>query len=91
MMNLKGPSSSQKLLCEPEIQNCPWLAPLWATLRTARGVGFGDLARKYYDVAKVADLGRQTGPFRGSQSMDFGGQSGNSLSLRLAKHFFERG
>ena len=90
-MILKGPSTSQKLLCEPEIQTCTWLAPLWVTLRTARGAGFDDLARKYYDVAKVADLGRQIGPFRGGQSMGFGGQSGNSLNLRLTKHFFERG
>ena len=90
-MILKGPSTSQKLLCGPEIQTCTWLAPLWATLRTARGAGFDDLARKYYDVAKVADLGRQISPFRGSQRMGIGGRSGNSLNLRLTKHFFERG
>ena len=69
----KGPTACQKLLCEPEIQTCSWLAPLWVTLRTTRGAGFDDLARKYYDVAKVADLGRQTGPIRGGQSMGFGG------------------
>ena len=56
-----------------------------------RGAGFDDLARKYYDVAKVADLGRQIGPFRGGQSMGIGGQSGNSLNLPPAKHFIERG
>ena len=49
------------------------LAPFWVTLRTTRGAQFDDLARKYYDVAKVADLGRQIGPFRGGQSMGFGG------------------
>ena len=30
----KGPSTCQKLLCEPEIQTCAWLTPLWVTLRT---------------------------------------------------------
>ena len=72
-MILKGPSTSQKLLYEPEIQTCLWLAPFWVTLRTTRGAQLDDLARKYYDVAKVADLGRQIGPFRGGQSMGFGG------------------
>ena len=72
-MILKGPSTSQKLLCEPEIQTCPRLAPFGVTLRTTRGGQFDDLARKYYDVAKVADLGRQIGPIRGGQSMGFGG------------------
>ena len=43
-------------------QTCTWLAPLWVTLRTARGAGFDDLARKYYDVAKVADFGPPDGP-----------------------------
>ena len=37
----KGPSTCQKLLCGPETQTCAWLAPLWVTLRTARGAGFG--------------------------------------------------
>ena len=70
----KGPSTSQKLLYEPGIQTCPWLAPFWVTLRTTLGgPKFDDLARKYYDVAKVADLGRQVGPLRGGQSMGFGG------------------
>ena len=86
-MILIGPSASQKLLCGPEIQTCTWLAPLWVSLRTARGAGFDDLARKYYDVAKVADLGRQIGPFRGGQTMSIGGQSGYSLDLRLTKQF----
>ena len=90
-MILKGPSTCQKLLWGPEIQTCTRLASLWVALRTARGAGFDDLARKYYDVAKVAHLGRQIGPFRGGQSMSCGGQSGNSLNLRLTKHFFERG
>ena len=90
-MILKGPSTCQKLLCEPEIQTCSWLVPLWVTLRTTRGAGLDDLARKNYEVAKVADLGRQIGPIGGSQSMGFGGQSGYRLNLRLAKHFFERG
>ena len=40
-MILKGPSTCQKLLCEPEIQTCTWLASLWVTLRTTRGAGFG--------------------------------------------------
>ena len=69
----KGPSTARKLLCEPVLQTCTWLAPLWVTLRTARGAGLGDLARKDYDVAKGADLGRQIGPFRGGQSMGFVG------------------
>ena len=72
-MILKGPSTSQKLLYGPEIQTCPWLAPFWVTLRTARGAGFDDLARKYYDVAKVADFGPPDGAPPGGQSMGFGG------------------
>ena len=51
----------------------------------------GDLARKYYDVAKVADFGPPDGPPPGGQSMGIGGQSGNSLNLRLTTDFFEKG
>ena len=87
----KGASTAQKLLCVLTIQTCTWLDALWVTLRTARGAGFDDFARKYYDVAKVADLGRQIGPFRGVQSLGFGGQPGNSLNLLLTQHSFERG
>ena len=65
-MILKGPSTCQKLLYEPEIQTCTWLATLWVTLHTARGADLGDLARKYYDVAKVADFGPPDGPPPGS-------------------------
>ena len=36
-------------------------------------------------------LGCQIDPLRGGQSMDIGGQSGNSLNLRLATDFFEKG
>ena len=90
-MILKGSSTSQKMLCGNEAQTCKLLAPLWVTLRTARGAGLGVLSRKYYDVAKVAHLGRQIGPFRGSQSMSFGGQSGHSLNPRPTKRSFERG
>ena len=51
----------------------------------------GDLARKYYDVAKVADFRPPDGPHPGGQSMGVGGQSGNSLNLRLITDFFEKG
>ena len=72
-------------------RTCLWLAPLWVTLHTARGADLGDLARKYYDVAKVAVFGPPDGPHPGGQSMGVGGQSGNSLDLRLITDFFEKG
>ena len=51
----------------------------------------GDLARKYYDVAKVADFGPPDGAPSGGQNMGIGGQPGYSLSLRLTTVFLEKG
>ena len=50
----------------------------------------GDLARKYYDVAKVADFRPPDGP-PGGQSMGNGDKPGYSLSLRPTTDFFEKG
>ena len=91
-MTLKGPSTWQKLLCEPETQACAWLASLWVTLRTARGAGLGWSGQKILRRGQSRGfLGRQIDPLRRGRRMGIGGHSGNSLNLRLTTDFFEKG
>merc|ERR1712074_481650 len=62
----KDPSTSEKLRCATEIQICERLAAFRAPLRSPsdrHGVpDLGRTARKYKDVAKIADLGQEVGP-----------------------------
>merc|ERR1712074_51147 len=62
----KDPSTSQKLRCATEIQICERLAAFRTPLRSPSGhhgvPDLGRMARKYKDVAKIADLGQEVGP-----------------------------